>query len=73
MVTLTGTLRNRGTGTTKTLRVRVDAYNQDDAVVLSAEATPTTEIVPPGATVTFTLTMENRRDVAQYHVETLAR
>ena len=72
-VTLTGTLRNHGTGPTRHLVVRVEARDQDDAVLLSAEATPSTEIVPPGGAVTFSVTVDNRSDVVRYHVETLAR
>ncbi|HUI27962.1 MAG TPA: FxLYD domain-containing protein [Candidatus Kryptonia bacterium] len=73
LVTLTGILRNHGTGPTHHLLVRVEARDENDAVLLSADAAPTTEVVPPGATATFTVTVENRREVARYHVEALAR
>jgi len=72
-VTLTGTLRNHGTGATHSLLVRVEARDENDDVLLSAEATPSTEEVAPGDTVTFTVTIENRPDVSRYHVETLAQ
>lgn len=72
-VTLRGTLRNNGTGPTHQLAVRVEARNQADLVLFSVEATPSTEVVAPGESVTFTAVVDNRPDTAGYRVETLAR
>ncbi len=73
VVTVTGTLVNRGTGATRALFVRVEALNRDGAVVARADAEPTVGVIPPGATARFSVLLENRGDVDRYHVEALAR
>ncbi len=72
-VTLSGTLRNQGAGPTRQLSVRVEARNASDSVVLSADASPSTEAIPPRGTATFTVTLENRPDVVRYHVKAITR
>ncbi len=72
-VTVSGTLVNRGHGTTHEVYVHVEALSPDGAVVLSADSEPTTELIQPGSTAAFSVTLENRADVERYHVEAVSR
>jgi hypothetical protein len=72
-VTLTGTLRNQGNAETHQLMIRIEAQDKERAVVLSADAQPSSDEVPPGGTATFTATVDNRPEVVRYHVEAIAR
>ena len=73
VVTVTGTLVNRGTGPTLAVFVRVEALNRDGAVVVSADSEPIAGVIPPGATARFSVVLENRTDIDRYHVEAVAR
>jgi len=72
-VTLTGRLTNRGDRTTHDVSVTIQALDAQDAVVLSVNATPSTNAIAPDGTATFAVTVDNRPEVARYHVEALAR
>ena len=72
-VTVSGRLFNRGTGTTREVYVHVEALDHDDAVLISADSEPSTEAIAPGASGSFSVTLENRRDVDRYHVEAISR
>lgn len=72
-VTLTGRLINRGDRTTREVSVTIQALDAQDAVLLSVSATPSTNAIAPDGTATFTATVDNRPEVARYHVEALAR
>lgn len=72
-VTVSGTLVNRGTGVTREVAVRVHALDAAGAVVRTADTRPVSEIIAPGATTTFFVTMENRPEVRSYHVEVISR
>ena len=73
VVTLTGTLVNRGEGPTAELTVTVNGLDEAGGVITSARAMPASERVAPGSTVNFTATMVNRPDIRNYHVEAIAR
>jgi hypothetical protein len=73
LVTVTGTLINRGQGPTTQLTVRVDALDDQGRVVATAPAVPASERVEANGTVTFTATLENRPETRHYHVEAVAR
>jgi hypothetical protein len=72
-VTVTGTLVNRGTGTTHEVYVHVEALERNGAVLVSADSDPTTELIAPGSTAHFSVVFENRADVDRYHVEAISR
>jgi hypothetical protein len=73
IVTLTGSLVNRGQAPTVELVVKVDALDEAGHVLITARATPASERIAAGGTVAFTATMENRPDTRNYHVEAIAR
>lgn len=73
VVSVSGRLVNRGSGTTREVYVHVEALNRDGAVVQSADSEPTTELIAPGSTADFAVTLENRGDVDRYHVEAVSR
>jgi hypothetical protein len=72
-VTVSGRLVNRGTGTTRQVYVHVEALDHNGAVLISADSEPSTEAIAPGASGSFSVTLENRRDVDRYHVEAISR
>ena len=72
-LTLTGTLVNRGTRTTREVAVHVEALDQDGAVVASADPDPSTQIIAPGSTATFSVVFESHPTIDHYHVEAVAR
>ena len=73
IVTVTGTLINHGTRTTREVYVHVEALDKNGAVVLSAEPDPSTQTIAPDSTATFSATFENRADTDRYHVEAIGR
>jgi hypothetical protein len=72
-VTVTGTLVNRGTRTTREVYVHVEALDKDGAVVVSADPTPSTQTIAPDSTATFSTAFENRANIESYHVEAIGR
>ena len=72
-VTVSGTLVNRGDGPTREVYVHVEALNREGTVVQAADSTPTTELIAPGSSAGFSVTLENRADVDRYHVEAVVR
>jgi len=72
-VTLTGRLINRGDRTTRDVSVTIQALDAKDTVVLSINAPPSTNAIPPGGMATFSVTVEDRSDVVRYHVKAFAR
>ena len=72
-VMVTGTLVNRGTRATRVVHVRVEALDKDGAVVVSADPTPSTQNIAPGATATFAAVFENRPEIDRYHAEAMSR
>ena len=73
VVSVTGTLVNRGTGATREVYVHVEALNRDGTVVVSADSDLIRGVIPPGATTRFSVVLENCADIDRYHVEALAR
>ena len=73
VVTVTGTLVNRGMGATREVYVRVEALNREGAVVATADSDTLGGRILPGATARFSVRLENRADIERYHVEALAR
>ena len=73
MVTVTGTLTNRGEAPTGALSVQVNGLSEDGAVVVSAKARPTSEQVPVNGVAQFIAVLANRPEVRHYHVEAIAR
>jgi hypothetical protein len=53
--------------------VHVEALDHNGAVLISADSEPSTEAIAPGASGSFSVTLENRRDVHRYHVEAISR
>ncbi len=72
-VTVSGRLVNRGTRTTREVSVHVEALDKDGAVVLSTAPEPSTQMIAPASTATFTAAFENRPDIDRYHVEAIGR
>ena len=72
-VTVTGRLLNRGTRTPHEVSVHVEALDKDGAVVLSTNPEPSTQMIAPASTATFTAAFENRPDIDRYHVEAIGR
>jgi hypothetical protein len=71
--TVTGTLVNRGTRATREVRVHVEALDKNGAAVSSTNPAPSTQVIAPGATATFSATFEGRADVDRYHAEAISR
>jgi hypothetical protein len=72
-VTVTGTLINRGTRTTREVYVHVEALDKDGAVVVSTDPDSSTQTIAPDSTATFSAMFENRADIDRYHVEAIGR
>jgi hypothetical protein len=72
-VTVTGTLVNRGTRTSREVYVHIEALDKDGAVVVSADPDPSTQTLAPDSTATFSVTFENRAAIDRYHVEAIGR
>ena len=72
-VTVTGTLVNRGTRTTRQVHVHVEALDKGGAVLVSADPVPSTQLIAPGSTSTFAVTFENRPEIDRYHAEAISR
>ena len=72
-VTLTGTLVNRGAGPTREIFVRVRALDRQGAVLFRERSVPTTQVIPPGGTGHFSVTLADHDDVDRYHLEAFAR
>lgn len=72
-VTVSGTLVNRGTRTTSAVQVHVEALNKDGAVVASTNPVPSTQLIAPGSTATFSATFESRPAIDRYHAEAISR
>jgi hypothetical protein len=72
-IMLTGTLKNDGVGPTHELVINIEGRDDNNAVVCSAQAVPSTEEVLPGDTVSFTATLDNRPETVDYHVEAIGR
>lgn len=72
-VTVTGTLVNRGTRATRQVHVHVEALDKGGAVVVSADPVPSTQLIAPGSTSTFSVTFENRPEIDRYHAEAISR
>jgi hypothetical protein len=72
-VTVSGVLVNRGTRATRAVYVHVEALDRDGAVLVSADSELSSEIIAPGATGHFSVTLENRADVDRYYVEAISR
>lgn len=71
--TVSGTLVNRGAGPTNAVSVHVEALDRDGAVVVSTDSEPSTELIAPGATASFSASFENRPGIDRYHVEAISR
>lgn len=72
-VTVTGTLVNRGTRTTSSVHVHVEALDKGGAVVASVNPVPSTQLIAPGSTASFSATFENRPEIDRYHAEAISR
>ncbi len=72
-VQVSGTLVNRGTRATREVHVHVEALDKSGAVVVSTNPVPSTQLIAPGATATFSATFENRPDIDRYHAEAISR
>lgn len=72
-VLVTGTLVNRGTRTTSDVRVHVEALDKTGAVVASVSPVPSTQLIAPGSTASFSATFENRPEIDRYHAEAISR
>lgn len=72
-VTVSGRVLNRGTRATHEVSVHVEALDKDGAVVLSADPEPSTRIIAPGSTATFSTAFDNRPETDRYHVEAIGR
>lgn len=72
-VQVSGTLVNRGTRATHDVHVHVEALDKNGAVVMSTNPVPSTQLIAPGATATFSVTFENRPDIDRYHAEAISR
>jgi hypothetical protein len=72
-VTVTGTLVNRGTRTTNSVHVHVEALDKSGAAVASVNPVPSTQLIAPGSTASFSVTFENRPDIDRYHAEAVSR
>jgi hypothetical protein len=72
-VTVTGTLVNRGTRTTNQVRVHVEALDKNGVAVLSADPVPSTQLIAPDSTATFSALFENRPEIDRYHAEAISR
>ncbi len=71
--TVTGTLVNRGNGSTRTVTITVSALDKDGNELDSREAAPSTQHIAPGATATFVSSFERRPGIDHYHVEAISR
>lgn len=72
-VMVTGTLVNRGTRTTSSVHVHVEALDRNGAVVASVNPVPSTQLIAPASTASFTATFENRPEIDRYHAEAISR
>ena len=72
-VVVSGTLVNRGTRPTRDVHVHVEALDKNGAVVASTDPVPSTQLIAPGATATFSATFEKRPEIDRYHAEALSR
>jgi hypothetical protein len=72
-VVVGGTLVNNGTRATREISVRVDALDRGGAAIMSADAKPSTQVIAPGATATFSVRFEKRPGIDSYHAEAIAR
>lgn len=72
-VLVSGTLVNRGTRATRDVHVHVEALDKDGAVVASTDPAPSTQLIAPGSTATFSATFENRPEIDRYHAEAISR
>jgi hypothetical protein len=72
-VDVSGTLVNRGTRTTSEVHVHVEALDKDGAVVASASPVPSTQLIAPGSTATFSAKFESRPEIDRYHAEAISR
>ena len=72
-VLVTGTLVNRGTRTTNNVQVHVEALDKNGAVVASVNPLPSTQLIAPGLTATFSATFESRPEIDRYHAEAISR
>jgi len=72
-VTVTGRLLNRGNRTTHEVTVHVEGLDKAGAVVVGADPEPSTELIAPQSTATFSVVFENRPEIDSYHVEAIGR
>jgi hypothetical protein len=72
-VDVSGTLVNRGTRTTSEVHVHVEALDQDGAVVASTNPAPSTQLIAPGSTATFSAVFDSRPEIDRYHAEAISR
>ena len=72
-LSVTGTLVNRGTRTTSSVHVHVEALDKNGTVVASVSPVPSTQLIAPGSTATFSAAFENRPEIDRYHAEAISR
>ncbi len=72
-VEVSGILVNRGTRTTSEVHVHVEALDKDGAVVASTNPAPSTQLITPGSTATFSAAFESRPEIDSYHAEAISR
>ena len=68
-----GTIRNVGTRPTRDLRVAVHGLDAAGAVLATADALPTPQVVEPGTTATYVVRLPNDPAIRTFHVEAIGR
>jgi hypothetical protein len=68
-----GSVRNRSARPTTEIRVVVSGVNAEGAVVSSAEASPTPQLVVPGGSARYRVRLANDPSIITVHVEAIGR
>ncbi len=63
-----GKLKNSGEGTTKQLKVAVNALNASGQLVTTDAALPMPQVIPPGGAASFVVRFPGNLDIRSFHV-----
>lgn len=63
-----GELKNSGEGTTKQLKVAVNALDASGQLVTTAEALPVPQVIQPGGAASFLVRFPGNPDIRSFHV-----
>jgi hypothetical protein len=70
---VTGTIRNRGSRPTRDVVVHVSGRDAAGATVVTVDALPVPQLIPPGGQAEYTVSLPNDPAIRTFHVEAIGR